>query len=91
MCEKWSASQCHLDNWVTDSVDSVYKTKSIVRMATELSSCVKVEVDPNKPKVSVDVKQHFNHNGQSEWVTFKHVGSWERTKLDNVNITYKFV
>ena len=29
----------------------------------ELRSCVKVEVDvPNKPPVSVDVKQHFNNN-----------------------------
>ena len=36
---------------------------------TELRSCVKVEVDvlgspiPNKPTVSVDVKQHFNLHG----------------------------
>ena len=33
----------------------------IIIVNTELRSCVKVEVDvPNKPTVSVDVKQHFN-------------------------------
>ena len=45
---------------------------SSFKISTELRSCVKVEVAvPNKPTVSVDVKQHFNQQLQQSIVAFR--------------------
>ena len=49
---------------------------------SEFRTCVKVKVDvlgpvPNKPTVSVDVKQHFNH--QQEAIIFK--GNWTEAAI----------
>ena len=53
-------------------LDASSNSTSLAESGSELRSCVKVEVDvlgvldvPNKPTVSVDVKQHFNQHQQT--------------------------
>ena len=48
-------------------IRDVYEVYKKCVTCSELKSCVKVEVAvPNKPTVSVDVKQHFNQPSNSQ-------------------------